>query len=33
VQLEFDAPAVPRKAPKTDVAPAEEIWNVNSTLR
>jgi ATP-dependent Clp protease ATP-binding subunit ClpA len=25
VQLEFDAPAVPRKAPKTDVAPAEEI--------
>jgi ATP-dependent Clp protease ATP-binding subunit ClpA len=25
VQLEFDAPATPRKAPKADIAPAEEI--------
>jgi len=25
VQLEFDAPVTPRKAPKADVAPAEEI--------
>jgi hypothetical protein len=25
--LDFDAPTVPRKASKVDVAPAEEIWS------